>query len=147
MKIVVVLLLVTLSACSSVVTQNERFTRFVNQDYVLTQESMLYKGDCGWVGDFMLAAASQHSVCLGTKVKEYPIGTVIHVVKIIDQFGGSQGRCWRVQISISGQAYSSIDIPACHLWHPQSWITSSSPYTIAVLDFKPKFAVQKAPNP
>ncbi|SJL83894.1 hypothetical protein VPAL9027_01873 [Vibrio palustris] len=54
MKIVIVLLLVTLSACSSVVTQNERFTRFVNQDYVLTQESMLYKGDCGWVGGWVI---------------------------------------------------------------------------------------------
>lgn len=126
------------------VTENERFAGFANEEYRLTQDSILYKGDCGvWTDDFMLAAEGQESKCLGDVVAKYPKGTIIRVAKIIDEFGGSSGRCWRIQVQFKGRRdLALIDIPACHLWHPKSCVTSSSPFAPVILDFKPEFAVK-----
>ena len=123
-------------------------TTTVGERRLLSNLTSKYRG---WSGEFMLAANSQHhtkSNCLGKAVKQYPAGTIIQVWEIVDEFGGESGDCWRVKVVIRNDEINSalVDVPACWFWHPESWVTSSSPRAPVVLWFKPVFAVRLAPN-
>jgi len=142
--VILVFLLIYLTACNSIVTDSVRFVGFAHEVFVLKKKAILYESECtGWSGKYMLAAVGQVSPCLGKEIDQFPVGTEFTVKEIEDRFAGSHGRCWLVKIRINSKNYPFVDVPACTLWHPESWMNSSSPYAPVVLGFKPDFAEAK----
>lgn len=122
------------------------YGHFVGKTYKTVGRAIVFESECsGWSGKYMLAPPDYDGKCRGALLAEISSGTKFIVQKLIDQ-NVPLHLCWRVIVSLEPDSLSNkiiADIPACTIWHPQSWIMNHSSTNPRDLNIDPFYALQK----
>ncbi|RNL64668.1 hypothetical protein D0911_07830 [Zhongshania marina] len=152
MRILVVPLVLLISGCVSVVSDDVAYSNFVGKRYQLEVDARVFETGCSssWSGKYLLAPGDFEITpdkrfgqsCPSKLVGELPKHTIVEVreVLISEWFGGA---CYRVLIApLSGDFKAvNIDVPAC-LHHPRPyWIYPSYPSIPGQLGFKQEYFI------
>ena len=120
--------------CTSNYSKDDRVSEILGETYITKNKNVLVYSSCpGWSSKLMLMPYDYFGSCRGEKHKEIPKGQEVMVSRVlgVKNFGYS---CWRVQIRLLNDTEldkTDIDIPACGLWHPSSWVLGAkTPYEV-----------------
>lgn len=136
MRNCLVLIILCISGCSSIVTNEPYASNVANKCFEVVEPFDIYLREDYASKEYIVGTDESYIRMWGTfrekksVVTTLPVGAELKVIRIQSFSRGSTGRCWRVYAKSEENFSEEFELPACWSLTSNPWVSPDSPWDL-----------------